>query len=149
MIPANSTVLRKLYNQNVTKIGIESLKIGQYVRTINIDTGEYDYCKVTSIVKISLPRYEIRTTCFDVIYATANCKFMALDGLPTPWNPTHSFNLNTRLLKREAAKVLTPFIKSVKVIGYPSAFYDILIESDTPQAVLVDGYAKVFGYDRK
>ena len=69
---------------------------------------------------------------------------MCLDGMVVPWSPTMSIDHTTRLVKREASKVLTPFVKSAKLVGSPLVFYDLIVESEEPQAVLVDGYAKIF-----
>jgi len=142
MIPATSTIQRKPYNRSMVRIGVEALKVGDYIRTVNLDNGDYNFSKVISIAKVTLAKYEVKTTCFDTIICSSVCKFMCLDGLPHPWTVNHSFNHSTRLLKRDASKLLTPFIKTVKKIGTPHTFYSIVIE-DKDQAVLVDGYAKV------
>jgi hypothetical protein len=143
VISAGSTVLRKLYNKGMTRIGIEYLKVGDYIRTISQETGDYSISKVTSVVKLTLPRYEITTTCFDTLHCSNSCRFMTLDGLYA-WSPNQPYDHSTRLCKRDAAKLLTPFIKTVKLTGIPTVFYDILIENEG-EAVLVDGYAKKFG----
>lgn len=142
MIPATSTIIRKLYNKGFTRTGIEALRVGDYVRTISVETGDYSYSKVLSVVKLTLPRYELHTTCFDTVFCTAKCRFMTLDGLHA-WSPNQPFDHSTRLCKRDAAKFLTPFIKKVSNVGFPTTFYDILIENKG-EAVLVDGYAKIF-----
>ena len=144
MIPSNSTVLRKLYNKSLTRVGIEAIRVGHYIRTIDLETGDYRMSKVISIVKLTLPKYEITTSNFDTIACSSNCKFMCLDGMVVPWSPTMSIDHTTRLVKRDASKVLTPFVKSAKLVGSPLVFYDLIVESEEPQAVLVDGYAKIF-----
>lgn len=143
MIPQNATVQKRFYNKGFVRVGIESIKVGDYIRTVDIESGEYSYTKVTSIVKLTLPRYELTTTCFDTVYCTSACKFLCLNGFRV-WSPSQDFDEGDRLVKRESSKLLTPFIKSCKLIGFSTIFYDILVE-DINKAVLIDGYAKIYG----
>ncbi len=141
MIYSKSCVIKKAFNKNPIRVCIDSIKVGDYIRTIKLDNGVYSLSKIKSIVKLTLPRYELYTTCLDTIICSPLCEFMTLDGL-APWQPTMNYDHSTRLCKRESSKLLTPFIVKVKQVGNPTVFYDILLENKD-EAILVDGYAKL------
>lgn len=140
MIHTSSTVQKKIYNKGFCRVGIENIRVGDYVRTINPKTLEYSHARVMTIVKNKEFRLEMRTSCFDRVYCTSKCTFLALEK-HNIWKPSESYYM-LRLTKRRDKDILTPFVKKVEESNIPDIFYDIIIS--TNDALLVDGYAKFY-----
>lgn len=143
MIHTNSTVQKKFYNKGTIRVGIENVKVGDSIRAIDMSTLDYCFVKVKSIVKVTMFRSEVTTTTLETILCASNSNFLCLDTYKT-WTPSHSYDLNVRLAKRKEKMIYTPFIYSVKHSEFPTTFYDLVIDTNN-KAVLVDGYARIFG----
>ena len=143
MIFHNSTVQKKFFNKGVIRVGIESVKVGDYLRAINTKNLEYELVKVISIVKVKVHKCTFKTSTLESIECAKISKFFCLNDSYSLWTPDHSFSYDFRLVKRKNKHIYTPFVKEVQHSTFTYDFYDLVIEG-TDVALLVDGYARIF-----
>ncbi len=149
MIHKDSTVTIITPRKHTIRMNIDKVMVGDILMGFDHESCRVSYTRITSMVKVKLPVYHVKTSTFDVLKASELCHFFAFDGMKVPWNPVHdSIDLTTRLMKTRYSmgSVFTPFVLEVTKTPIIQTFYDLKFDKDI--TIFVDYYCKKMGVRR-